>query len=154
MQTPPPSPLSRLSRLSRVAAASVLVLLGAGLAGCGDDDDVSTGSDGAPAGSPASADGGSDAEADEAAQAALADAMGDDRPFGVDDEGMATAMKAATQADRVEVDGSTFRLHFDEGSKDDMRANIHCTAMNAVAGEDDEVVLVYGDGEVRCSDGP
>lgn len=80
---------------------------------------------------------------------------GDDgRPFDVDADGLAVAMQSATRADRVEVDGTTFRLHFDEGSVEDVQAYINCSAVNSVAGADDSVVMVYADGELDCDDEP
>lgn len=132
------------SRLTTVALAAVLLL---GAAACSDDSDDAADTSPPPAEDTTSegegtTTGGGDATA------------GDDsgRPFGVDDEGMAASMKAATRADRVEVDGSTFRLFFGEGSVEDMSANINCTAMASVKGDEDSVVLVYPDGERPCED--
>src|SRR5690606_1467803 len=126
----------RLSSRTSRARAGVLAALALtlALAGCSDDDDTSASS--APA-ADAVGDtdaGSSDDEGAAGAQQALADAVGGDgeRPFGVSAEDLAVAMQAATRADRVEVDGNTFRLYFDEGSVEDVTARTKCSAMNMI----------------------
>lgn len=127
------------SRLSHVALAALLAV---GAVACSSG----SSSEGADAGS-------SDRTPEPTSEeAATEQGDGEDRPFGVDDGGLAASMKAGTGADRVEVDGSTFRLYFGEGSTEDVTAGIHCRAMDALTGPDESVVLVYPDGEKACSD--
>ncbi|HLT17159.1 MAG TPA: hypothetical protein VK007_10680 [Acidimicrobiales bacterium] len=142
-----------------VAATAAALLLAA--AACSDDDDGGAPAtaddaasvDDAGAGDGAAEDDDQDAPIGIAEDGTLDLPEGEDgRIFGVDDEGLARSMKAGTGADRVEVDGSTFRLIFDEGSVDSVSVTINCIAMQSVKGDDDSVVLVYPDGEVACDD--
>ena len=125
--------------LTRTIASAALAVALLGVTACSDDDDGAAGDD-QPA---AESNGGG-------AASGLDESAG--RPFGVDASGMATAMKAGAGADRVEVDGNTFRLYFDEGSKDDVTATVTCSAMDSVSGDDDLVVMVYPDGELDCAE--
>lgn len=142
-----------------VAATAAALLLAA--AACSDDDDGGAPATADDAASVDDAGAGDDAAEDDdqdvpigiAEDGTLDLPEGEDgRIFGVDDEGLARSMKAGTGADRVEVDGSTFRLIFDEGSVDSVSVTINCIAMQSVKGDDDSVVLVYPDGEVACDD--
>ena len=144
---------------ARVGVIAVLALAMA-LAGCSDGEDASPTSSSSGQATDvidASPDGDeSDDEGTAEAQQALADAIEGEgeRPFGADDDALAVAMQAATRADRVQVDGGTFRLHFDEGSVEDVNAFINCSAMNSIKGDTDSVVMVYADGELNCDDEP
>lgn len=126
-------------RLSQpIAAAVVAALLLVGAAGCSDDSSGDKTSAAA-----------TDANGDDGTVSGDGDAS---RPFGVDADGLATAMKSGTGADRVEVDGNTFRLYFDEGSTEDVMAMVKCSAMDSVKGDDDSVVMVFPDGELECDE--
>lgn len=147
-------PTSRsLSRLFAVLLSAAMVF---SLAACsGDDSDDTTNGDATEETSAGDAEDDAvagDAVAGDDDAAATSEDEDDSRAFDVDDDGLAAAMQSGTGADDVEVDGNTFRLNFNDGSVDDVTSSINCRAMNEVKGADDQVVLVYPDGEVNCDE--
>lgn len=104
-----------------------------------------------PAPAPAiEADNDANAPADEADQAD-APADEDSSIYSGELETLGTALKAGTGADSFSVDGTTVRLHFSEGSREDVSAHINCSAAGSVVDEGHTVILVYPDGERDCS---
>jgi hypothetical protein len=125
----------------RIAASllSALVVLGASACSSGDDTPSSTPSDDA-----------GDRSARDAAQAMTGN--DGDRAFGVDREAIGSALKSATRADDVRIEGDTIELVYEEGSAESASAHVNCTAGLALIADEDRLALVYPDGRIDCDD--
>lgn len=140
--------LTKNRRFGVFISTTIFVTL---IAGCGNGGPDTEPAADEPAPAPAiEADHDANAPADEADQAD-APADEDSSIYSGELETLGTALKAGTRADSFSVDGTTVRLHFSEGSHEDVSAAINCSAADSVVDEGHTVILVYPDGERDCS---
>lgn len=143
----------------RLLAALFALVMVFAVAACSDDDSSDGGSSADPTDAaagdtdPESTDtGDDDVDPDETEFDLNEITGGDDRPFDIDRETLARSLAPATKADRWEIDGDTIRLIYDSGSASAVTSTINCTAANTLKSDEDQVVLVYPDGEVDCGE--
>lgn len=139
--------LTKNRRFGVFISTTIFVTLIAAGCGNGGPDPEPAADEPAPA---IEADNDANAPADEADQAD-APADEDSSIYSGELETLGTALKAGTGADSFSVDGTTVRLHFSEGSREDVSAHINCSAAGSVVDDGHTVILVYPDGERDCS---
>lgn len=83
-----------------------------------------------------------------------ADTNGDeDRAFASTDDAVIQAAETALKSQNAKAEwaGTTLRVTLD-GSVDDPTAHLPCLGMEALVADDEDVTLVFSDGELICAD--
>lgn len=133
-------------RIGSLAAAASLVFF---TTACASDNTSSS------AGASAAADAANDAaqEAADVIADAVAGTEDGDRVFGTTDDNVIVVIEQtlSSQNAKAEWAGSDMRVALD-GSVDDITAQSPCLAIEALLTTGEDAVLVYSDGELRCSE--
>lgn len=140
------------SRFITSVLAAALFFGASACSGSSDDNSADTGSNSGDATTATTADSSTDNDAESGNSGTGGSAGDSDRAFGIDESGLAETLQRGLSADEVQVDGTTFRVIYSEGSVDSPTATMNCRVSVEIAGADDVIVLVYPDGELDCSE--